>query len=534
MNANNEIEKNLKKLNWPIPPEIDQKILTDVEEFLKNPSPSTPIKICLFLFKQWQKATTAAALIAIAAVLYVVLDKTPTLTLAQVQQAVNEQTWVHVKYDNGREEWNNLRGGQYFLKEVNGFTMFADYPRGLRYNYNAEHGNYITEMEIPAYSTSPMRYRLDMLLHSLDMAGSKDMGQDLRHEVINGRSVVRFEMYTLDAFGKRHVCEHLWVDTNTRLPFRSRRYLSLADRKSQKREFVTGDYEFPATGPSSIFDLGVPRNTEIVTLRKNIDNPTVKGIVEAGKKAHYQFPRNIRVVERVVSRPAEIDINYQNGIKYHWTRYFNMRDKPEYFISLSATTDQILEWSKRQIPITLTVSDGKRYYSRNNSHPEIINAKETTVRVMRLEPFMYSNCNWPQENQWTYAVMGGGLAFEPLISPDLPPGCVGLTQTAGDGRREYYIDPSRDYIEVKKIWWKKRNGNWEKDREDTFSEFTQLPTGQWYATKRNLINYPDPARGTSRGDTTWKIDIKILDDSEYPPDIFNGEKLLEGAKLETY
>jgi hypothetical protein len=63
---------------------------------------------------------------------------------------------------------------------------------------------------------------------------------------------------------------------------------------------------------------------------------------------------------------------------------------------------------------------------------------------------------------------------------------------------------------------------------------TRLPEGQWYATKQILVTYPDPERGTAQGGANWNIDVQVLEESDFPPDAFNGRKLLEGAKIETY
>jgi hypothetical protein len=46
--------------------------------------------------------------------------------------------------------------------------------------------------------------------------------------------------------------------------------------------------------------------------------------------------------------------------------------------------------------------------------------------------------------------------------------------------------------------------------------------------------YPDATRGTDGSRVDSNIDIKVLEENEYPADTFNGEKLLEGAKVESY
>ena len=96
---------------------------------------------------------------------------------------------------------------------------------------------------------------------------------------------------------------------------------------------------------------------------------------------------------------------------------------------------------------------------------------------------------------------------------------VGLRSERGDQRHDYYLDPEHDYICLRWIWWNRRAGQWEKKGDYKKSAFKRLPEGQWYASKR--------------GDNSH-LRVTVLQEDELPPDIFNGEKLLEGAVLETY
>jgi len=79
-----------------------------------------------------------------------------------------------------------------------------------------------------------------------------------------------------------------------------------------------------------------------------------------------------------------------------------------------------------------------------------------------------------------------------------------------------------------------REGKWEKEREYITTEMAQLPDGQWYVTKRKLITYPNPERGTVGHECNYIIDIKLFEKDEFPPATFNGKKLLEGAEIQTY
>ena len=78
------------------------------------------------------------------------------------------------------------------------------------------------------------------------------------------------------------------------------------------------------------------------------------------------------------------------------------------------------------------------------------------------------------------------------------------------------------------------NGILQKFMETWWSDFKQLPTGHWYPTKEIFTSYGDPESGTSGHVENRNIHIQLLEENEFPADIFNGETLLEGAEVETY
>ena len=112
---------------------------------------------------------------------------------------------------------------------------------------------------------------------------------------------------------------------------------------------------------------------------------------------------------------------------------------------------------------------------------------------------------------------------------DAGPNTIVLRREAGR-RRDFHLDPARDHICIRDIWWEKRGRNWERDREYKLLDLEQLPQGQWYARKKYLRSYANPERGLGGYEVTWNVDFQILTEDQFPPDAFNGDKLLEDAK----
>jgi hypothetical protein len=331
-----------------------------------------------------------------------------------------------------------------------------------------------------------------------------------------------------------------------------KRKLDLAARQEQNREYITGQYEFPGTGPSCLEDLGVPPNLPVV----EADQPTpqdVQQIIEAGTAAKERFPTRYRVIRYDPKSQfgSNIILFWRDGDRFRLDNYMNLsssknddkqREYAKYHLDLPATAEQILAWTASQEDVhDIYIDANGKSYSRRNPHPAISNTpKQPEARVTdsivihspQREVMLVNSPNWPHNQPWPYVGTRGGWQILPQ-SEDLPPGCVGLRYEAGDIRRDCIIDPAHDYICVNYIGWKQKDGQWIKDRQDQLLDLQQLPTGQWYPMQWKIVsltlgNHP------KKYEEVHQDIIHLLEDSDLPADLFNGEKLLQGAQVETY
>jgi hypothetical protein len=236
------------------------------------------------------------------------------------------------------------------------------------------------------------------------------------------------------------------------------------------------------------------------------------------------------------TRETEIDVIWRHGAKIRMDHYFNLPldMHPQHHLALPAQVQDVLKWTKTQPPISTYLFDGEKTYTRHYVHPVYPDSR-AEARVLRARDAMgLPLSSKPIEEQWPYVVYSpAGFA----VIDDAPQELrryIGLRTGGADRHQDFYIDPQHDSICVRWIWWKQRSGQWEKEREYESSGFTRLPQGQWYVTKRSLVTYPDPERGTVRGGSNRNLDVQLLEESDFPPDTFNGDKLLEGATIETY
>jgi hypothetical protein len=463
-----------------------------------------------------------------------------------VRDAFLAQRWVHVKYDNGEETWSNLLTGDSYARQWDGRCVAVDHARNIRQIYDPPLGRHISE------DNRPVRYRDGVIppwqpetawesvigpWEAMAEHGGRGDWEVERHpDQTDGVQLTRFDCYFNDAAGRRLLIRQIWADPKTRLPLSMWERLSLANRQEQGRESITGVFDFPETGPASIHDLGVPPDFPIVRSYDKTPAPSVVELLEAAKAALARFPARYRAVVWDNDRENEVEVIWRDGERIHHNHYFNLDldTGPEYHLNLPATAQEALNWAEMQTPISTYMFDGEKDYTRHYVHPVYPDSRDEARVTRARNGDLLPTSSHPIEEQWPYANRNPA-SFEVITdAPDELSGYIGLRINSGDIRREFYIDPNHDYICVRWTWWKQRSGQWEKEREYEYSGFTQLLGGQWYAVKQDLVTYPDPERGTVRGGQNLNVDVQVLEEGDFPPDTFNGETLLEGAKLETY
>ena len=271
--------------------------------------------------------------------------------------------------------------------------------------------------------------------------------------------------------------------------------------------------------------------------------PNVEEIVETSKDCFDNFPQRYRSAQWDNDIESEIDIVWRNAEKVRFSRYFNMDERyPEYHMNLPAGADDVMKWSGTQIPVNLRIQDGINSYSRSNPRPSSRSKREPTIRIQKSRGLF--STDQPHREFWPHARIRADfkLIDDP---PEEMSGYIGLrtepVSQLGVSRSDFYIDPEHDYICVRHLYWRLKadTNSWEKEFEHQYSDFTQLPQGQWYP-QRILTIFSDPEkgrivrRGGGRTSINKNIDIQLLNEDEFPPDTFNGEKLLEDAKVETF
>ena len=221
---------------------------------------------------------------------------TTSITLAQVQDAIAKQKWLHVKYDNGRENWNTLDGEKEIHRQENGYIAFFDHPKNLDLRYHPGDSyiyQLLREMSRQWKSRPPsaiVGFSMDMPEGNATPKQKESPRYAERHtDTIDGRRLTRFDQYERDALGQYLLVNQVWVDPQTRLPIRVKSLVRAEQNNRQELKYTIGEYDFPAHGPESIYDLGISRDLPIV--QANPKKPEdVSKVIDLVGQARDRFP----------------------------------------------------------------------------------------------------------------------------------------------------------------------------------------------------------------------------------------------------
>jgi len=460
-----------------------------------------------------------AACLLIGAFLWFAITWPTSITLADVHKSIESKTWVLVSYEDGMKEWANLRERQCFLtynRNGNFYVGMRDHVNGIWRAYHSNWGRQIHEepFDVRPYPQTPWEYAVG----DWDDRGKSEFSHTVVEKVndtIDGRQVVRFDTYSIGPLDLRVLTQQVWADPETRLPVRIRKY-------SRPDEFNTGDFSFPETGPSSIYDLNTPKGLEIVR-NWGIIEPAARAIVDAGKEALQNLPDKMQIVEK---RNNRIGIYYRIGNKLRHETYakINVENNNPLPVEPPETKENLREWAMHNLTLVqLRIYDGEYEYSLD----EVPWKPEVKLSVE------YCGEDWidtrlPIRGQWPYTHNVGPMKVLE-DEPGTPPECVLLRYEGLGLRRDWYVDPERDYICVKRIQSKKDEdtNQFINPSEIELTDLVQLSSGQWYARTT-----------TSQGEVLVEYDVKLLSDSEIEQltgkddstGFFDGEKLIKSAR----
>jgi len=530
-----EIEMRLERLGNLLRsrPSITDNRMEAIEQIRPR---RTPRPVALRLSLGTSGIGLAACLLIGIGLLFALLGPTP-LTLADVQKSIDSRPWVLVRYEDGTKEWANLqaRCSFYTRQDADGGNFYAgmrDHVNGIWRYYHSNWGRQIHEQEFTPrpYPQTPWEYAVG----DWDNRGARGSSRktiEKSPDTIDGREVVRFDTYDMGPLDLRCLAQQVWADPETRLPLRIRKY----SRPGSKIEIDTGDFSFPETGPSSIYDLGAPQGLPLVT-NWGVIEPAAEAVVEAAKKAWRDLPDRMRVVK---TSKYGLSITYRWGDRLRHESYgkTNATHNDVLPVEVPENIENTRQWVRDNLTLYhMTIFDGQYEYAYD-SGDGLWDGPEDPGARLHVE---YRNSDWidvliPIRDQWPYTSNVGPMRVLE-DEPGTPEGCVLLRYEGLDLRRDWYVDPNRDYICVRQSECRRdqEDEQWIEDDygQTARADLTQLPSGQWYA---RTVNRPAAMNGATEFNVTLlaDADMEELTGADDSAGFFDGEKLLQNARANT-
>jgi len=357
-----------------------------------------------------------------------------------------------------------------------------------------------------------------------------------------GNPAVRFDEYSLDGVGRRFLYTQFWADPRTHLPLRIKTRLQLGEREQSGKEWSTGDYDFPQTGPADLFALGVPRGTPI-KVQVTTAPADVGPILDAINRNHDNFLKQYRAI--VISQEAEslfplnsVDIIWRDGDVVRDNRHMPSLEaqRDGNAVLIDPTAAAALAWSAKHAPSQIQLVTHEHVYSWTSA-AVLGNRTRPRLQVGARRPYSVSHLlatqAWPETIQWPTRFDGPDFhLLDP--NPDTPTGCIGLRRgDLGSFRTDYYVDPQNDYICIKQIDWGRHGEVWFKEKETTLGGLNRVANHVVAGTQRSN-DYGDPTKNISSSKWITTLDLIPLQPADYPPGIFDPDSLTKGATVEGY
>lgn len=265
MNDLERIEQELGSIRLTPSKSTDQRILAHARRALGQRG-RTMSAWYEFLAARWARGLALATTVFLVVVGVTFLGRSAPITLADVQKALDAKEWVHIEMKSPNESrdqevlqaelWVGFTPFRMATRTAEGQVALEDSGAQRMYTYDPK-TQVLTVRHRPEKATdevaSPFQFIM-MLIQDEEKHGATPTR---RTEIRQGRHVEVFELRYEDASSNRgaFVC-----DRRTRLPIEFEEWSPAGART------MHAVFHYPKSGPTSVYDLGVPRSAKAVEL----------------------------------------------------------------------------------------------------------------------------------------------------------------------------------------------------------------------------------------------------------------------------
>lgn len=576
MNIDELLEESLSVLAGPLPqghslaPRVLERIAAPERRAARSPLPWRRTLRARRL-RRPIGAGLAAALVALAAAAWLLLAGAAP-TIAEVDAALAQQHWVHLAFDDGSEQWICLDDGREFRKSHDGELYFRDTATKTEQRY-FRHLDEINIMKPQAWVMGTMRNgRLIPVaaaeLDFSDLDARKPRAADneelAKHGVKfefdevteEGRKLGRFRTSRRDAQGEMQIDKELWIDMATRLPVRVRTRLSVRDQQAVGREYRMAKYEFGPTGPRDLHDIGAPRTATIFQFRPRHEQLPLltvdaQAALRGASAAILRFPPQFRVIELggpvhltywsatrtqmdSIARSILGDSHAESPRLFRADNH-DFGSMPDVIGELADAdsapdsplpVNEIVRWFPICKAYNTLLYDGSRQFQMTQ-FGKSVELHILPGAVYREPPPLADG--W-QFTDWNYSEFQAPIDEEPA-----PAGQLLVHARRGPVKHNWYVDPAHDFTVARHVEQQRVKDRWKTTIDARAVAWRQTEGGSWYVSAWDVQEpiLPQPGHEDDAPEfeiSRRRIEITPLETKDLPPEVFNGEKLLERAR----
>jgi glutathione peroxidase-family protein/protocatechuate 3,4-dioxygenase beta subunit len=515
MRPSDKIERLIRETNYAADPVKRQQILNDASQALRQSRQEKPVFWRTIMMYPLTKYAVAAVIV-IAAGLFNYYHTGSvdivTIAFADISDAMKKVPWMHQVsrgFEKGvtgqGEQWIGFEAKVFASKTAEGKITYWNINEGRRYEYDPNSRLTLETL------TNPEDFPLDMLSPLTLLESMNKMLTEQGAEIVsktgkyNGQTV-QIQDISLEINNQSQKLS-LYIEPATKL-------LIKADIKSVDASgniLINGEavFDYPSTGPASIYDLGVPREDKAISM---IPSPDLHKVLDAYRKAAEEATKNyIAAITASLSGREIVEfiqMDYKSGKKYRGEdhKVFESGQSydafwPEYQKQLGDSLASLLVWTQKHFDnpgyIRLELYDGSSLYynRRENNTWENFSKQRIPTGSGFITEIHLKDLGWPNIGTYggniiedDYAKQNNLICIEELIEAEY----AGVPV-----RRLFYIDPQKNYLCVKRVSERDPNAPWQKDKtwlknakpediekgEITITETTehfQSSNGLWY------------------------------------------------------
>jgi len=576
------IEKLIKNIDIDTNAKMDKVVLDDVLKALQNSkklalSEVEGTKSAILLPNIWRTIITspvakvaAAAVIIIAAIVAlrngsINSINMATIAFADVSKAMKNVPWMHSVtrgFDETRkgavELWIGFETKINATKDFDGKVIFWNANEHRKYEYDPQSHSitieYASEDNVPFHLSSPVLF-LESMQNTFKEQGAEFttksgeyMGQKAQIQEISGSFVGQI---------KQNYVLRLYIDPESKLLFSAQ--IKSTDPNGNTIVYGETIFDYPQMGPADIYNLGVPRDAQIISKLPKEDYQAIwDNYRQKRAEATMEY---IAVITHINHSLGDVitmvDVDYKSNQNHRLERHFvfnngQVIDKfwPEHKKQLGDSFDSLLAWTKAHYNNTGFISvhlyDGQYYFSTKRDddggwtklrkkYSPGDNPMPNTHLEYLARPFIGKTGRIIEDN---HAKENNLICIERLQQGSIHSGDVTLP-----GRFLYYLDPQKDYMCRRRLTEWRPDAEWQEDKNwlegvepekirdgsitiVDITDVIQAPNGHWYpeviVVKQSGIrkDYKEAPLKVSTVKTVY-----LQAPPQLPDEIFNVEKL---------